>query len=94
MRFALINAAALSALLAACGPATPEEAQSASIARCERQFGRIAADASQGRALCTCLTARLAEQGLEPTDMFGSNRSKVEAATRACAAQAGISMPG
>lgn len=94
MRYALVVCtAAFSGLLASCGPATPEEARAANIAKCERQFGRMASDEAQGQSLCTCITDRLAEQGLEITDMLGSNRSKVEATTRSCAAQSGISLP-
>ena len=94
MRFAtIVGALALSGALAACGPSSPEEVRAASVAKCERQFGRMAPDPSQGNALCSCMTDRLAEQGLEITDMLGAGRAQVERITRGCAAQAGISLP-
>lgn len=85
---------ALTYMLAACGPQGPEEVRLAGIAKCERQFGQLASDPSQGTALCTCLVDSLAEQGLEITDMLGPNRAQVEGTTRSCAARAGISLPG
>jgi hypothetical protein len=94
MRFASISALfALTTLLAACGPQSPEEVRAASIAKCERQFGRMAPDPSKGNALCSCMTDRLAEQGLEITDMLGAGREQVESITRNCAARAGIALP-
>ncbi|KEO87779.1 hypothetical protein EH31_06380 [Erythrobacter longus] len=85
---------ALTCTLAACGPQSPEEVRLAGIAKCERQFGQMAPNPSQGNALCTCLVDSLAEQGLEITDMLGPNRAQVEGTTRSCAARAGISIPG
>lgn len=91
MRQSLIaSIAVFSSMLIGCGPTSPEAARNADIAKCERQFGRLASDAAQGEALCTCLIDRLAQEGLEITDAFGSNRARVEAATRTCAARAGI----
>ncbi len=94
MRLANFTAAiALSCVLAGCGPSSPEEVRAASIAKCERQFGRIAPDPSKGNALCSCMTDRLAEQGLEITDMLGAGRAQVESITRSCAMQAGVALP-
>ena len=94
MRYTSIPALlALTATLAACGPQSPEEVRAASIAKCERQFGRMSPDPSKGNALCSCMTDRLAEQGLEVTDMLGAGRAQVESITRTCAAQAGIALP-
>jgi hypothetical protein len=84
----------LAALIAACGPQTPEDARAGAIAKCERQFGRVAADPAKGTALCTCLTDKLAEEGLEITDMLGGERGKVEEIGRSCAKSAGVSLPG
>ena len=84
---------ALTAALTACGPQTPDEVRAASIAKCERQFGRMSPDPSKGNALCSCMTDRLAEQGLEITDMLGAGRDQVESITRSCAAKAGIALP-
>ena len=89
----ILSSIALSSVLVACGPATPEDERAASIAKCDRQFGRMAPDPSKGTALCSCLVDNLAEQGLEITDVFGSDRAKIESATRSCAAQVGIPMP-
>lgn len=94
MRIATITGAlAVLLALAGCGPSSPEEVRAASIAKCERQFGRMAPDPSKGNALCTCLTDGLIEKGLEITDMFGENRSSVEGTLRSCAARVGIKMP-
>ena len=82
------------ATLSACGPQTPEEVRGASIAKCERQFGRLSPDPAKGNALCSCMTDRLADAGLEVTDMLGGNRAKVEQITRSCASKAGIALPG
>lgn len=79
--------------MSGCGPSSPEEVRSASIAKCERQFGRLAPDPSKGNALCSCLTDKLVEKGLEITDMLGENRPAVEGAVRSCASQAGIKVP-
>ena len=84
---------ALTVALGSCGPQTPEEVREASIAKCERQFGRLSPDPAKGNALCSCMTDRLAEQGLEVTDMLGAGRAQVESITRGCAAQAGIALP-
>lgn len=80
-------------LLAACGPQTPEEARLASIAKCERQFGRMAPDPSKGNALCTCMVDDLAAQGLEVTDVFGGDRAAMEQITRGCARKVGVPLP-
>ena len=94
MRFnAPIGAIALCSVLAACGPTTPEEVREANVAKCERQFGRMAPDPAKGNALCTCLVDSLAEQGLEITDMLGPKRAEVESTTRSCARRAGIALP-
>lgn len=82
------------AMLGACGPQSPEDIRAASVAKCERQFGRMAPDPSKGAALCTCLIDRLADAGLEMTDMLGADRSKVEGIARSCGASAGVTMPG
>ena len=82
------------ATLSACGPQSPEEVRAASVAKCERQFGRMAPDPSKGNALCTCMTDKLAEEGLEITDTLGGDRSKVEEITRSCGRKAGVPMPG
>ena len=84
-------------MLIACGPQTPQDARAAAIAKCETRFGRAAlangADSAGANALCTCMTDRLANAGLEITDMLGPQRSRVEAIGRSCAAQAGITLP-
>ena len=90
---ARICAALGAVLLAGCGQATPEEARAGSVAKCERQFGRLAPDPTKGAALCNCLVDKLAEKGLEITDMLGSERAKVEGITRSCAQSAGIALP-
>lgn len=83
----------LAALLAGCGPQSPEDVRAAAVAKCERQFGRVASDPSKGTALCTCLTDKLAENGLEITDMLGGDRAKVEELGRSCARSAGVTLP-
>ena len=94
MRIAAISGAlAIAFALSGCGPSSPEEVRAASIAKCERQFGRMAPDPSKGNALCTCLTDGLIEKGLEITDMFGENRSTVEGTLRSCASRVGIQLP-
>lgn len=80
--------------LAACGPQTPEEVRGAAIAKCEQRFARSAPDPSKGTALCTCLTDKLAEEGMEITDMLTGDRAKVEEIGRSCAKSAGMSLPG
>lgn len=85
--------AGLAGLVTACGPTSPEEVRAAAIAKCERQFGRMAPDPSRGNALCTCMTDKLAEKGLEITDMLGGDRGAVEEITRSCAASAGVPLP-
>ncbi len=76
--------------IAACGPQSPEDVRATTIAKCERQFGRMAPDPSGATALCTCMSDRLAEEGLEVSDMLGGGREKVEGIVRSCASQAGI----
>lgn len=93
MNYRILATAALGALLASCGPSSPEEIRDAAIAKCERQFGRMAPDPSKGNALCTCMTDKLAEKGLEITDMLGEGRAAVEEVTRSCARQAGVPLP-
>jgi hypothetical protein len=80
-------------ILAACGSQTPEDARAGAIAKCERQFGRVAPDPAKGTALCTCLTDKLAEEGLAITDMLGGERDRVEGVMRTCAASAGVRLP-
>ena len=79
--------------LTACGPQTPEDARAGLIAKCERQFGRAASDPSKGTQLCTCLTDKLAAEGLEITDMLGPDRARVESLGRSCASAAGVTLP-
>lgn len=92
-RLCMIGAALSPIALAGCGPQTPEDARALSINRCERQFGRMAPDASQGNALCTCMVDELAEEGLEVTDALGGNRARVEQITRTCAQRVGVPLP-
>ncbi|WP_114520235.1 hypothetical protein [Altererythrobacter sp. ZODW24] len=80
--------------LAGCGPATPEEAKAATVAKCERQFGRMAPSPDKGNALCTCMVNELEKSGLEVTDVFGADKEKVMKVTRSCAQVNGISIPG
>jgi hypothetical protein len=88
-----VLAGLLAALLAACGPQSPEAVRAASLAKCERQFGRMAPDPAKGAALCGCLVDRLAGEGLEITDMLGGDRGKVEGIMRQCAGSAGVDLP-
>ncbi len=81
------------ALLSACGPQSAEDVRDATIAKCERQFGRMAPDAAKGNALCTCMADEMASKGVEITDMLGEGREAVEAIVRTCAGRAGISLP-
>ena len=81
-------------MLTACGPSSPEEIRASAIAKCERQFGRMAPDASAGNAMCTCMVDDLAAKGLEITDMLGEGRAAVEEVTRSCARQNGVPLPG
>ncbi len=91
----IILAAPLMALgLASCGPGTPEEARAAKIAKCERQFGRMAPSPEKGNALCTCMVNELEKQDLEVTDVFGADKDKVMKVTRSCGQVNGITMPG
>ena len=94
MRYTVIAGAVLASALSACGPQSPEEERAASVAKCERQFGRMAPDPSKGNVLCTCMIDRLAEEGMEITDVFGGDRAKVEDITRRCAVKAGVALPG
>ncbi len=80
-------------LLAGCGPRSAEEQRAHAVAKCERQFGRLSSDSSKGEALCSCMTDRLAQEGLEITGMLGSDRVRVEGIARSCAASAGIPPP-
>ncbi len=80
--------------LAGCGPGTPEEAKAAQVAKCERQFGRMAPSPDQGNALCTCMVNELEKSGLEITDVLGADKEKVMQVTRSCAQVNGISVPG
>ena len=90
---AMLTLTALACGLAACGPQTPEDIRAAAIAKCERQFGRVAPDPALGNALCSCMTDRLAEKGLEITDMLGGDRAAVEEIGRSCAARVGMELP-
>lgn len=94
-RFAMIATASATGalLLSACGEAMPGDARAASIQRCERQFGQMAPDPSQGNALCTCMVDDLAAEGLEVTDMLGGDGSRVEEITRNCASEVGVTLP-
>lgn len=83
----------LALMLAACGPQSPEDIRAASVAKCERQVGKMAPDPAKGAALCGCMVDRLAADGLEITDMLGSDRAQVEAITRSCARSVGVSLP-
>jgi hypothetical protein len=53
----------------------------------------MAPDAGKGMELCTCLTDRLAAQGLVITDMLGDQRAKVESVANSCASSVGVSLP-
>lgn len=90
---ALRAAPLLAALLAGCGQPSPEDVRAASLARCERQFGKVAPDPAKGAALCGCLVDRLAEEGLDITDMLGGDRGTVEGIGRSCASRAGVKLP-
>jgi hypothetical protein len=92
-RASAIAGAALVLILTGCGPQTPEAARAAAIDKCERKFGKVAPDPTKGTALCTCLTDKLAAEGLEITDMLGGDREKVEGLMRSCATSAGVSLP-
>ncbi len=93
MRISLIAAATAALALGGCGPQTPEDVRAAKVAKCERQFGRMAPDPALGTALCTCMTDRLTEEGLEITDMLGDARAQVEEVGRSCARQVGMPLP-
>ncbi|MEL7454452.1 MAG: hypothetical protein AAGJ50_13880 [Pseudomonadota bacterium] len=95
MRFHLVSAAlAPLTLLAACGLPSAEDAREASIAKCDRQFGRMAPDAAKGAAFCGCLVDKLSEEGLEITDMMGGERERVMQTTRSCAQAHGVPIVG
>jgi hypothetical protein len=81
------------ALLAGCGPQSSEDIRAAAIAKCEIRFARAMSDPVKGTAFCTCTTDKLAESGLELTDMLGAERAKVEGIMRSCGNSAGISLP-
>lgn len=83
----------LALMLAACGPQSPEDIRAASVAKCERQVGKMAPDPAKGAALCGCMVDRLAADGLEIADMLGSDRAQVEAITRSCARSVGVNLP-
>lgn len=89
----MVLAPMLAALLAGCGPQSPEDVRAAAVAKCERQFGRVAPDPAKGAALCGCLVDRLADNGLEITDMLDGDRAKVEELGRSCARSAGVTLP-
>ncbi len=93
MKTTIITISAYAMLLAACGPQSAQEQRALAVAKCERQFGRLSSDSSKATALCSCMTDRLAQEGLEITDMLGGDRAKVEGITRSCAASAGIALP-
>ena len=93
MRMLMVIAAG-SALLTGCGPQSPADVRAGAIAKCERQFGRMALDPSQGNAMCTCMVDDLAAEGLEVTDMLGGDRARVEEITRSCARKNGVPLPG
>lgn len=93
MRNRFLAAAVLGALVAACGPQTPEEVRAAAIAKCERQFGRMAPDPSKGEALCSCFVDDMAAEGREITDVFGEGREALDRIMRKCAGQAGVPLP-
>ncbi len=87
--------AAAGALLAGCGEALPEDAQAASVQRCEQQFGRMAGDdTAKGAALCACMVERLAQEGMEITNAMGTGKEQVMAITRSCAREHGIDVAG
>ncbi len=91
----IIALGALATVLAGCGAATPEDARAASMAKCERQFGRMAGgDTAKGEALCGCMVDRLAEEGMEITDVLSGDREKVMGITRSCAQVNGIPIAG
>lgn len=93
MKVLTMTTALASLVLVSCGPQTPEEVRAAATAKCERQFGKMAPDPEKGEAFCGCLVDRLAENGLEVTDMLGGDREKVMETTRSCAQTHGISVP-
>jgi|GEM_PF-1471054 len=97
MRITLITAATAALALGGCGPQAPEDVRSASIAKCERQFGRMtpdpALDPASFGAMCTCMTDRLTEEGMEITDFLGEGRDQVAEITRSCARQTGVQLP-
>ncbi len=93
MKIAIIAIPFSAVIIAGCGPQSAEDARAHAVDKCERQFGRLSPDASKGEALCSCMTDRLAAEGLEITDMLGGDRAKVEAIGKSCAKEAGIAVP-
>jgi hypothetical protein len=87
-----VMAAAMAGLVG-CGPTTPEDVRAATIAKCERQFGKMAPDPAKGNALCSCMADEMVAEGVEITDMLGSGRDAVERIVRACAGRAGVPLP-
>lgn len=81
-------------MLTGCGSLGPGGEREASMARCERQFGQMAPDPDKGEAFCGCLIDRLAEQGLEITDMLGDDAETVMQTTRSCASAHGVPIAG
>ena len=79
--------------LTACGPQSPEDVRAAAIAKCERQFGRMAPDPAKGNALCSCMADDMAAEGVEITDMLGEGRQAVERIVRTCANRVGVPLP-
>lgn len=87
-------AVALSSLaLVSCGPQTAEDVRAASTAKCERQFGKMASSPEKGKVFCGCLVDRLAESGMEVTDMLGGDQEKVMETAKSCARTHGIPIP-
>lgn len=90
-RLAMMGLAAMG--LTACGPQSPEDVRAAAIAKCERQFGRMAPDPAKGNALCSCMADDMAAEGVEITDMLGEGRQAVERIVRNCASRVGVPLP-
>ncbi len=90
----MLPAAAVAlASLSACGM-VPGDEQARSQARCERTFARMAPDPSQGQALCSCMTERLADEGMTIIDTMGSGSGKGQEIVRQCASENGVQLPG
>lgn len=83
----------LAAASGGCSGGEPVDMRTAAIAKCERKFGQFSGNEATGKALCTCMTDRLAEQGLEITDMLAGDSGKVEDIAKSCAASAGMKLP-